>query len=608
MKIKNIRIQNFRCYQDASIDFDQSLLLITGSNDGGKSALLRAVELFLDTRAKPDQGDFRSLDADGSSAAEEILIITVVEAEEVDKRVRRRFWIEDDNILSTYEEEKQVPADDKLREAVSEFKGWKADEQREYLGTLGFDKFGSNQQDRVDQLENHVSRAETLAAWVEITSPNLPDVNRYNSEEMGDPVRDVQKFLKTAVADRVRELKQSGEQYAQIEQDIEQVGRDELKILEEVFSRYDYGEDETILDPDIEFDLLKGLSLNTLNVRQSGNIRPIHKLGSARRRKLLLALQEWRLESLQATEEATSLVLLYDEPDTHFDYEAQRKLFDILRALASQDGVQVIVASHSLNLIDSVDIASLVYLEDATNLNGVFESRVRRLGDWKEIHEIARALGLRNHIVLNACLLCTEGQTEERLIPELYEIDRGRSLPSIGVELVRGSDHGKDAAWLLCQQVLRNNRDAFLILDSDAKLPGSGNRIDKKAIDRFNECEGSKLVSTDINVVFVGEKEIEDVFDNRTLAAALRRYFENDIGELLPSEKDAEEIISEARNFSKGLCGGLQKETHGRTDTDFSKVSFCEHLIHIIRNDPERHPVPKEISDAFDMLEAYVDG
>jgi hypothetical protein len=424
---------------------------------------------------------------------------------------------------------------------------------------------------------------------------------------MDDPVRDVQKFLKGAVEDRVRELKRSGGEYTRIEREIEQTGKDQLKVLEEVFSRYDYGEDETRLEPDIEFDLLKGLSLNALNVRQDGNVRPLKKLGAARRRKLLLALQEWRLESLRSSDEPTSLMLLYDEPDTHFDYEAQRKLFDILRGLAQQEGVQVLVATHSLNLIDSVEIGGIIYLDQDTDENGVNQAHIQRLGDWSEIHDIARQLGLRNHIVLNACILVTEGKTEERLIPELYHIDRGRSLPSIGVEIVRGSDRGKDAAWRLCKHVLRNNRDAFLLLDADAQTPESGKKIDVDAIKKFNEQEDRALATTDKNVVFLGDKEIEDLFEDYTLAAAFERYFVSDVDGEFENEQEPETIISEAREHTDGLCDGLQKAVYQRECTDFSKTSFCKHLIDVIREDPEFHPIPEEMQAAFDLLEKYVD-
>jgi len=608
MKITRLRIQNFRCYNDTDIELDRPLLLITGSNDSGKSALLSAIEMFLYSRAKPDDADFRSLDPEGENSADEIRIIAQVEDQGGSRKIQRRFWKEDSELEWVYEIEKEVPKDDDLQEALENFTDWKADPQREFLGDLGFEEFGSNQDKRYQQLRDYVAEAPSEMDWIEKSRPDLPDVNRYMSEEMGDPVKDVQKFLKDAVEDRVQEVKQEGGEYARIERKIEERGNAELDVLEEVFSRYDYAEEKTQLEPNLDFDLLKGLSLEALNVRQNGNVRPIGQLGAARRRKLLLALQEWRLESLRTSDEPSSLVLLYDEPNTHFDYEAQRKLFDILHQLSEEPGdVQVIVASHSLNLIDSVEIDGIVYLDRDTDENDVIRTQVQRLREWSEIHGIARMLGLRNHIVLNACILCAEGKTEQRLIPELYRLDRRRSLPSIGVEMVQGPEGGADPAWRLCREVLRNNRDAFLILDSDAKQSGTGNTIDADAISNFNDQFEDEVISSDENLVYLGEKEIEDLFEDRTLAEAFERYLMDDIGEGIDDDGDVTTIIVQARDHADGLCGGLKKEVHQRTGTGLSKAAFCEHLIDVIQEDPDTHPIPDEITQAFDLLDEYVD-
>jgi predicted ATP-dependent endonuclease of OLD family len=609
MRIKRLRIQKFRCYDDATIELDRPLLLVSGSNDGGKSALLRAIELFLDSRAKPNQADFRALDPQGESTAEEIRIIATVESEGTETRLRRRFWFgEDEGLEWAHEVEEEVPKDQDLQDALSDFKSWYAQQQKDYLEKLGFEEAGSNQSKRYQQLKDYAEEAPSVMEWVEVTNPDRPDVNRYMSEEMGDPVKDVQKFLKDAVEDRVQEVKTEGGGYAQVEREIEKAGNDELGVLEGVFSRYDYDEDDTQLEADLDFDLLRGLSINALNVRQDGNVMPISQMGAARRRKLLLALQEWQLESLRSSEEPASLVLLYDEPDTHFDYEAQRKLFDILHELSEEDGdVQVIVASHSLNLIDSVEIDGIVYLDRDTDENDVIRTQVQRLKEWSEIHGIARKLGLRNHIVLNACILCAEGKTEQRLIPELYRLDRGRSLPSIGVEMVQGPEGGADSAWRLCREVLRNNRDAFLILDSDAKQSGTGNTIDADAISSFNDQFEEEVITSDENLVYLGEKEIEDLFEDRTLAEAFKRYLMDDIGEEIDEDEDVTTVIDQARDHTDGLCGGLEKEVHQRTTTGLSKPVFCEHLIDIIQEDPDTHPIPDEISQAFDLLDEYVD-
>jgi predicted ATP-dependent endonuclease of OLD family len=179
MDIKRLRIQNFRCYNDASIKLDRSLLLITGSNDGGKSALLRAIELFLYSRAKPDRADFRSLDPDGEDAADEIRLIAHVQSDGKSTKIRRRFWIEEGQLEWAYEEEREVPKDEKLRRELSTFKKDRsADEQREYLEELGYEEFGSNKDKRYQQLKDYADEAPTVTDWVKISTSDFPVVNR----------------------------------------------------------------------------------------------------------------------------------------------------------------------------------------------------------------------------------------------------------------------------------------------------------------------------------------------------------------------------------------------------------------------------------------------
>ncbi|MBZ5563091.1 MAG: ATP-binding protein [Acidobacteriia bacterium] len=56
MKLKRLRLRNFRCYQsETSIDFDDITALI-GRNDSGKSTVMEALDLFLNDN-NPDSDD-----------------------------------------------------------------------------------------------------------------------------------------------------------------------------------------------------------------------------------------------------------------------------------------------------------------------------------------------------------------------------------------------------------------------------------------------------------------------------------------------------------------------------------------------------------------------
>lgn len=50
MKLKKMYIKNFRAYQDITIPFDEEFNVIVGKNDIGKSTILEALAVFLNTK------------------------------------------------------------------------------------------------------------------------------------------------------------------------------------------------------------------------------------------------------------------------------------------------------------------------------------------------------------------------------------------------------------------------------------------------------------------------------------------------------------------------------------------------------------------------------
>ena len=49
MKLKNIKITNYRCFKEADIDFDEHITLIVGKNGAGKTAILDAAAVSVST-------------------------------------------------------------------------------------------------------------------------------------------------------------------------------------------------------------------------------------------------------------------------------------------------------------------------------------------------------------------------------------------------------------------------------------------------------------------------------------------------------------------------------------------------------------------------------
>lgn len=619
MRLLSFRIQNFRCFEDEVIDVPKNLHLVTGRNDGGKSALLDALSLFFDKRPDLDQEDFRVTDPNGPDYAEEIILTACIRVGETEEDYRCICRWDRGECERVYKKKTCVPEDEDLRHLVLNFSDtdcYSAAEGRDEMEKWGIpiDEQEKYKADRHEQIRRYASEKSQIEKWVDGDRPDL-SVEIYNSEESIDLRKYLERYLRKNVDAEVDEIRADAS-YRKVEKQLRDASDAKIDQLREIFNGYDYAEDSTDLTPNVKVDLTRGLVVEDFLVKQGGEDRHLSKLGAAKRRKLVLAMHEWdinRIEELRSKQDADSeeeidgegLLLLYDEPDTHFDYEAQRKLFKILQRLSVVPRVQVIVATHSLNLIDRVDFDRIVHLERRSHPNGELKTETVELTHQREVHDIARRLGLRNHIVLNACVLCTEGKTEEKMIPELYYKARGRTLSSIGVEVVRGADRGDDATWRLTQHMLKNGRDVFLMLDSDVQ--NSEKKIDQVAIREFNDTEGENLISTNSNLAFIGEKEIEDAFSDAALAEAYESYLKS-VGYGLPEEDTALDVIERYRDHAQGLCKGLHKHIYVDlgTETAFSKTAFSNHLLDVVTENEGVDLIPESLMDAFDLLDGYV--
>ena len=49
MKLKSIKLRNFRCFENLELDFHKQLTVISGGNASGKSAVLDAVAISVGT-------------------------------------------------------------------------------------------------------------------------------------------------------------------------------------------------------------------------------------------------------------------------------------------------------------------------------------------------------------------------------------------------------------------------------------------------------------------------------------------------------------------------------------------------------------------------------
>ncbi|MEU4675049.1 TOPRIM nucleotidyl transferase/hydrolase domain-containing protein [Amycolatopsis sp. NPDC023774] len=243
-------------------------------------------------------------------------------------------------------------------------------------------------------------------------------------------------------------------------------------------------------------------------------------LGSARRISLavweatsdILAEQADDLDdAAEGADPARQVIVVYDEPDTHLDYHFQRDVMRLIRQQSQTPHVSVVVATHSMNLIDGVDIQDVVLLRtDDQHL-----TVVERLGSGKHadfdrhLGRIATAVGLRNSVLLHErCFFAVEGPTEQQVMPLLFNLSEGLSLQAAGIAL--WACGGNDGALSLARYLFTHGRAVLLVVDADSQVRNkmfATSRLQRNFDGDYEDV-----------VVLLGQKqgvfELEELFDD----------------------------------------------------------------------------------------------
>ncbi|WP_228828562.1 ATP-dependent nuclease [Nocardia beijingensis] len=277
------------------------------------------------------------------------------------------------------------------------------------------------------------------------------------------------------------------------------------------------------VEPDVSFT--GALRSATLRLERATReqVRLDHS-GRGSRRRISMAVWEGTTELLAETadgeedpeaESPVQVIVAYDEPDTHLDYHFQRDVMGIIRRQAMAEHVSVVVATHSMNLIDGADIRDVVLLR----LDGTRRTVIQRLDSAehaefdRDLGAIAAAVGLRNSILLQErCFLAVEGETEQLVMPILFNLAEGMSLQAAKIAL--WACGGNDGALRLASYLHKHGCNVMLMIDADSEH--SSRIFNDNSLTRHFGSGKEKVAK------YLGQKsdvdELEELFDDETWA------------------------------------------------------------------------------------------
>lgn len=539
LKLQNVSITGFRSIEKLDDLRIGSPLVLAGHNDAGKSTIIDAIVFLLGTYRLTDS-DRTYLDAT-SSDDEAPEVEVEADAEEVEKPPRRVSVTSVEGVFALSEQESNEHGVSKLRlrriatdggapklelltmapvdARLRDFEALNVQPLKDRLATLELPQTG-NKLELIERLQEAAANADKEERWVAAPTPlerALPTVQRFDASSAIDADAAIQSTLQTRFKSHLETDEFSGS-IRTIEASLERkLVLDAQAIRDHIAAKVsDVG--AVTIRPLVSLSNANGLRSTRVTVQNSrGEAIDLRLSGAGRARRIALAVWEYNATLLaDATED---IVLLYDEPDTHLDYGHQRELMRLIHEQTQNPNVTVVIASHSMNLIDGTDIADVAHIKHVGQRT-VIERLTDDMGVGKHLGAIAASVGLRNTVLLHERLFVgVEGDSEARALPVLFRLAMGRHLESCGIAIWPCNNN--EGAVHFATFLVRHERNVAFLVDRDSKTNAKhifgDAKLQKVGLDPEKHC------------LYIGrDKEIEDVFSDEQWAAAANQRWPRD--------------------------------------------------------------------------------
>lgn len=338
----------------------------------------------------------------------------------------------------------------------------------------------------------------------------------------------------------------------------------------------------------VYFDVKEKIS--DIMVTKTYSDGPIHleNQGEGLKRQIWFSLIKAKADTDK--DSINKFIWAFDEPETHLYPRAQREFFDILNKV-SEGNVQTLISTHSTIFIDKSNldkINSVIQEDDGYSV----------INGCADVEAIYSSLNVKNSdFLFHDKFLIVEGDTEQYLIPKLYELYTGSTLIKDNIQLI--NIQGKDK-WLINKALLDKVMTGFK--KSEEQLV--------YLFDNDMSFEIGAAAITD-NMFFVGSQDIEDSIENENWLSILNGFYD---GVFVFTIEEIEgwksEIPNVKCNNNQKFYSILKRGVHDKClvdDLDYdtlirlpskgidSSELLLNHIDHIDK-------IPQSIKDAFDKL------
>lgn len=395
MKIKKIKLKNFRSYQDeVEIDFND-LTVFVGKNDIGKSTVLEALDIFFNSGSGAVKLDKDDINKTALESGEKDIVISVIFEELPEKVVvdsSNETNLVDEYLLNRNNQLEVIkkypnagkekvfiranhpnvsPINDLLTLKNTALKKIIKDNEIDCtnqtvnatMRNAIWNHFGA--MSNLEEIELDVTVGDTKSIW-EGLSKYLPIYSLFQADRKNsDGDNEIQDPLKLAVKQILADeeiITTLNNVAKKVSEKLTEVSQKTLEKVKE-------------MNPGIANSLVPSIpSSNTLkwnDVFKTVSIVgdesiPINKRGSGVKRLILLSFFRAEAER-RILENKQSVIYAIEEPETSQHTDHQKKLISAFKSLAESINTQVILTTHSSTIVKALDFDNLRLIKDEEN-------------------------------------------------------------------------------------------------------------------------------------------------------------------------------------------------------------------------------------------------
>lgn len=442
MKIKKIRLKNFRGYKDFEIEFSSSLNVIIGKNDVGKSTILEAFDIFFNSdKIKMEMDD---LCVYKSSSNVEIAVSFEVDLEKeytietVPTSLKKEFLLNSNGLLEivkqwdfssgkltvsslktflnanypqVYKESPLIGL--KNSDLKKKFEGFEEEinrrgiEARKTTNTeMRLAIYAVSQISDFEEVYISIDKEDGRNIWNNISNDfplyflfQADRTNKDTDKEVQEPLKAITKTAIQEVVDKLEEVKKIIEEKAQ------EIGKETIQKLAEMNPEL-----ASVLHPDMTTKAWD--SLFSFSFLGDDNI-PMNKRGSGVRRMILLSY--FRAEAERKNAHNKNIIYAIEEPETSQHPNHQELLISALKEIALKETHTVIMTTHSPEVAKKCKEENLVLIDANEKDKYLVEDNFK-------LKAIAKTLGVSPY--LSKLVICVEGVNDRNF---LYNINQNIS-------------------------------------------------------------------------------------------------------------------------------------------------------------------------------------